>query len=107
MKKALFILSLAGSIVLIAVAVAYSPEGDADHGKEVFAMQKCAMCHSIAGAGGSKLALDGVGSRLNSEDIKKWIKTPRQMKAGTTMKSYPNLPEKDLKDLTAFLLTLK
>jgi hypothetical protein len=25
----------------------------------------------------------------------------------TTMKAYPNLPEKDLSDLTAFLLTLK
>jgi len=29
------------------------------------------------------------------------------MKPDTTMKAYPNLPEKDLSDLTAFLLTLK
>jgi len=29
------------------------------------------------------------------------------MKADTTMKAYPNLPEKDLSDLIAFLSTLK
>ena len=106
MKTAL-IFSLAGILILIGVAAASLPDNVVDHGKEVYATQKCALCHSIAGIGGKKLALDGVGSKLNSENIKKWIKTPKQMKADTTMKSYPNLPEKDLSDLTAFLLTLR
>jgi cytochrome c1 len=70
-------------------------------------MQKCALCHSISGVGGRKMALDGVGSKLKAEDIRKWIRTPKEMKADTTMKSYPNLPEKDLADLTAFLMTLR
>ena len=78
-----------------------------DRGREVYAMQKCALCHSIAGIGGKKMPLDRVGSMLKSEDIRKWVKTPKAMKADSTMKSYPNLPEKDLSDLTTFLMTLR
>jgi cytochrome c1 len=44
---------------------------------------------------------------LNPNTMKKWIKTPKEMKAGTVMKPYPNLLEKDLNDLTAYLITLK
>ena len=106
MKSAMIVL-LAGILLLIGVAVALSPDAALDHGKEVYATQKCALCHSISGIGGKKLALDGVGSKLKPEVIKKWIRTPKEMKAETTMKPYPNLPEKDLNDLTAYLMTLR
>jgi cytochrome c2 len=106
MKTALIFMFL-GWLALIGIAFAASPQSSADHGREVFAAQKCALCHSIAGIGGKKLALDGVGSRLKAEDMRKWIRTPKEMKSGTTMKPYPNLPEKDLNDLTAFLSTLR
>lgn len=106
MKRAL-VLSFLGLVVLAGAAIALSPQSAAEHGKEVYAVQKCALCHSIGGIGGSKSSLDGVGSRLSSEDLKKWIRTPRQMKPSTIMKPYPNLPEKDLNDLTAFLLSLR
>jgi cytochrome c2 len=104
--KSAIIIFLGGMLVFIGAAIAFSPDA-LDHGKEVYAMQKCALCHSISGIGGKKMALDGIGSRLKSEDIKKWIRTPKEMKPETTMKSYPNLPEKDLNDLTAYLMTLK
>lgn len=78
-----------------------------ERGREVYAMQKCALCHSIAGIGGKKMPLDRVGSRLKPEDIRKQVRTPKAIKADSTMKSYPNLPEKDLSDLTAFLMSLK
>jgi cytochrome c2 len=106
MKSAL-IAPILGSFVVIGVAVAASPQSAVDHGRDVYAVQKCALCHSIAGIGGKKLALDGVASRLKVEEMKKWIRTPKEMKPGTTMKPYPNLPEKDLNDLTAFLSTLR
>jgi len=106
MKTAL-IVSLSGVLLVIGIAVAASPQSAVDHGREVYAEQKCALCHSISGIGGKKLALDGVGSRLKAEDIRKWIRTPKEMKPGTTMKPYPNLPEKDFNDLVAFLLTLR
>ena len=78
-----------------------------ENGREVYATQKCALCHSISGIGGQKMALDGVGSKLKREDIRKWIRTPKEMKADTKMKAYPNLPTKALNDLTAYLITLK
>ncbi len=101
------ILLTTGIIALIGAAIGLLPDGTEDHGKEVYAMQKCALCHSISGAGGKRLALDGVGSKLKPEDIRKWIRTPKEMKADSTMKAYPNLPEKDLRDLVAYLMTLK
>jgi cytochrome c1 len=99
--------SLAVVLVLIIGAAAFCGDAVLDHGKEVYAMQKCALCHSVSGIGGKKMPLDGVGSRLKAEDIKKWIRTPKTMKPETTMKAYPNLPEKDLNDLASFLTSLK
>jgi mono/diheme cytochrome c family protein len=96
-----------GILAVVGAAIGFFPDNGLDHGKEVYAMQKCALCHSISGVGGKKLALDGVGSRLKAEDIKKWIRTPKAMKPDSTMKSYPNLPQKDLDDLTAYMMTLK
>ena len=99
--------ALIGFFVLSGISLAFSPDGAASHGREVYAAQKCALCHSIAGIGGKKSALDGVGSKLNSEDIRKWIRTPKGMKPNTVMKPYSNLPEKDLDDLVAFIMTLR
>jgi mono/diheme cytochrome c family protein len=96
-----------GILAVVGIAMGFFPDNGLDHGKEVYGMQKCALCHSISGIGGKKLALDGVGSRLKAEDIKKWIRTPKSMKSDSTMKSYPNLPQKDLDDLTDYLITLK
>jgi cytochrome c2 len=97
----------AGALVFFYAAIAFCQDDASDRGREVYAMQKCALCHSIAGIGGKKLALDRVGSRMKPEDMRKWIRTPKTIKGDSTMKSYPNLPEKDLSDLIAFLMTLK
>lgn len=78
-----------------------------EHGKEVYAMQKCALCHSISGIGGKMLVLDGVGSRLKPDAVRRQIRTPREVKPDSTMKAYPNLPEKDLNDLVDYLMTLR
>ncbi len=104
MKKALTFLAVAGLLLMLGT-VAYS--ADAEHGKAVFKEQKCSMCHSIGGVGGKMASLDGVGSKLKADEMKKWIKTPKEMKADTKMKAYPSLPDKDLDDLVAYLETLK
>ncbi len=97
----------AGVVLMnLAAGMAFSAD-TVEHGKDVFAAQKCSMCHSIAGKGNAKSPLDGVGSKLKADEIKKWIKTPKEMKADAKMKAYPNLADKDLEDLTAYLLTLK
>ena len=106
MKPAVIIICGA-ALLVTGVAIALSLDSTEDRGMEVYAMQKCALCHSVSGIGGKKMALDGVGSRLKPEEIRKWIQSPRSMKADTTMKAYPNLPEKALRDLVAYLATLK
>ena len=95
-----------GSLILFGGAVIFSQGAAADQGRAVFAAQKCSLCHSIAGNGGEE-ALDGVGTRLKPDDIRKRIRTPKDVKAGSEMKAYPNLPEKDLSNLIVYLQTLK
>ncbi|HYK91776.1 MAG TPA: cytochrome c [Acidobacteriota bacterium] len=104
MKKAVSLIVTA-AMVLLAGIVAYS--ADAAAGKEVYTKEKCQMCHSVAGVGGKMSKLDGVGAKLKTDDLKKWIKTPKAMKADSKMKAYPNIADKDLDDLVAYLLTLK
>jgi cytochrome c2 len=76
-------------------------------GKAVFEAQKCTMCHSVEGKGNKNKPLDGVGSTLKPEEIKKWISTPKEMKADTKMKAYPSLPAEDLDALVAYISSLK
>jgi cytochrome c oxidase subunit 2 len=76
-------------------------------GKEIFAAQHCTMCHSIAGQGNKNMPLDGVGSRLKPEQIRKYIVSPREVKADSKMKAYPSLSPADLDALVAYLSSLK
>ncbi len=105
MKKVLFLM-FAAAIIMACGAIVLSA-ADAAHGKEVYTAQKCQMCHSIAGAGNKAHPLDGVGTKLNAEQIKKWIVTPKEVDPKTTMKAYPNLPQKDLDDVVAYMESLK
>jgi cytochrome c2 len=104
MKQAV---AAAAAITLILTAGTVSFSQDIENGKKVYTAQKCQLCHSINGVGNKKSPLDGVGSKLSAEDAKKWIVAPKSMKADTKMKAYTNLPEKDLNDLVAYMLSLK
>jgi cytochrome c2 len=105
--KLLTKLSLAAAPIIFYAAYVLSQDSAPSRGKEIHAIQKCALCHSISGVGGQMHALDGVGSRLKPDAMRRWIRTPREMKPDTTMKAYPNLPEKDLNDLVSYLMTLR
>jgi len=81
-------------------------------GKKVYAAQKCATCHSIAGTGSKMAPLDGVGSKLSAAEIKAWITDPDPLTAKLTtkpkvkMKKY-TLPDADLDALVAYVSSLK
>jgi len=75
-------------------------------GQQVYAAQHCSMCHSIAGKGNPKNALDDVGSKMTADELKKYIVNPKSVKADSKMKAYSSLPADDLDALVAYLSTL-
>jgi mono/diheme cytochrome c family protein len=101
------------ALAVLSVALASSAQTATDHGMKVYTDQKCSLCHSIAGKGNAKGALDGVGAKLKADDIRKWITTPAEMAAAAkaerkpAMKAYPNLPKDDLDALVGYLTSLK
>jgi mono/diheme cytochrome c family protein len=82
-------------------------------GQQVFMEQKCSICHSINGTGNKKGPLDGVGSKLSADDIRKWITSAPEMAAAAkaerkpVMKAYTTLSKDDLDALVAYLSSLK
>ncbi len=82
-------------------------------GQEVYAAQKCVLCHSIAGKGNPKGSLDGVGSKWNADEIREWIVNWKAMAAKHNatrkppMKDFSALPKADVDGLVAYLQTLK
>jgi mono/diheme cytochrome c family protein len=83
-------------------------------GQDVYAAQKCSMCHSIAGKGGKQSPLDGVGTKLSADEIREWIVNPTEMtkKTKSTKKppmpaKYTKLPKEELDALVAYMQSLK
>ena len=107
-------------VALTAIRVAAAPSSPAapqdaaviKAGQKVYADQKCATCHSIAGAGSKMAPLDGVGSKLTPADIRLWMTDPDTMaaklpvKPKVKMKKYA-LPDAEMDALVAYLSSLK
>ena len=81
---------------------------DAAAGKQVFDREKCAMCHTA-----TRNSLKGVGSKLTADQIRLWLKNPKQAAADAKstakppMKSFASLSQADVDNLVAHLQTLK
>ena len=109
--------TLAGATLAFTLGAAPVLAGDdaqIKKGAEVYAAQKCQMCHAIAGKGGKANPLDGVGTKLSAADIKQWIVNPTEMTAKTKSTKKPPMPNKygklpaaDLDALVAYLQSLK
>ena len=83
-------------------------------GQEVYAAQKCSVCHAIAGKGGKSSPLDGVGAKLSAADIREWIVHPIEMAKKTKSEKKPPMPAKygalpapELDALVAYMQSLK
>ena len=109
------ILLAAALMVSLATATTLrAGQGDAKRGQEVYAAQKCSLCHAIAGKGGKANPLDGVGAKLSADDLRKWITHPDEMTAQTKSTKKPPMPKKwanlaaaDLDALVAYMQSLK
>ena len=109
-------LTLAVAAIAFAAATPAWAGDDAQikRGMEVYAAQKCQMCHQIAGKGNKTSPLDGVGTKLSAADTKAWIVSPVEMTAKTksTKKplmpaKYDKLPAADIDALVAYMQSLK
>ncbi|MEL6648629.1 MAG: cytochrome c oxidase subunit II [Pseudomonadota bacterium] len=88
-------------------------------GRDVFLKSGCAACHEIRGiAEGARLGPDltrlgaraslGAGMwRLNQGNVAGWIADVQDMKPGAQMPSYNHLSGPDLRNLSAYLVSLK
>ena len=83
-------------------------------GQDVYAAQKCQVCHAIDGKGNKASPLDGVGAKLSATDIREWITHPTEMTAKTKSEKKPPMPAKwtslppaELDPLVAYLASLK
>jgi mono/diheme cytochrome c family protein len=100
-------------VALAALAVPAAAQ-DAKAGEKVYAAQKCAVCHAIAGKGGKASPLDGIGAKLSADEIRHWIVDPLDAaaKAKSTKKppmqaKYKSLPAGDIDALVAYVQSLK
>jgi mono/diheme cytochrome c family protein len=93
--------------------MAASAQTPAASGEKVFVSQKCGVCHSVAGVGNKRGALDAVGTKLSPDLIRQWIANAPEMTAKAkaerkpVMKAYPALPKDELDALVAYLSSLK
>ena len=110
--QGLFVTAVAVALVAGVPGVARSQ--DAAKGQQVYAAQKCQVCHLVAGKGNKQNPLDGVGAKLSADDIRAWIVDPIAMAAKTSStkkppmpKKWANLPAADLDGLVAYMQSLK
>jgi mono/diheme cytochrome c family protein len=87
---------------------------DVAKGEQVYAAQKCSMCHQVAGKGNKMSPLDGVGKKLTAEQTREWIVAPdvaatkaKSTKKPAMPKTYAKLPPADVDALVAYMQSLK
>ncbi|HZU05490.1 MAG TPA: cytochrome c oxidase subunit II [Chloroflexota bacterium] len=90
----------------------------AQRGAEAFTRLGCMACHTIEGTSargqvgpnlthvGSRLALAGGILENNPENLARWLRNPQEVKVGNKMPNL-NLNEQDIRDLVAYLTSLK
>jgi len=113
-KKLLTAAAVAGAVLACAGTASAQDAKVTEKGAKVFADQKCSMCHSIAGKGNPKGALDDIGSKLKLEEIRQWIVEPAAMTTKTKAERKPPMPSKysalpkdELDALVTYLASLK
>ena len=93
-------------------ATASAQDAKIAKGVQVYADQKCAMCHSIGDKGNKKGPLDDVASKYSLDELRAWIVDAKGMTAKTNAPRKPfmnnyTLPKEDLDALVAYMASLK
>jgi cytochrome c2 len=112
---AVFIIGICAITAAIAAAAteprppvtAFQRAPDPVQGQKVYIAQKCNICHVVAGVGG-KLGpdLSGIGLTRTAAWLEKYLPDPRAFNPKGKMPAQ-SIKGQDLKDLAAYLATLK
>lgn len=102
------ILKFAATAALSLALAAPALAADDARARELINALGCKGCHQVGGEGGNLgPALDGVGSRLKEKDIREHLLNPKAKNPNSMMPAFTTLPEKDLKALVDYLVSLK
>ena len=117
MTRGFVVLTAAGLALAFGTIAGAQDAAKIGKGKQVYdaATPKCKVCHAIGGVGNAKGALDAVGAKLKADEVKAWMRTPKEMTEKTkaarkpVMPAYPKekMSDEDLEALTAYMLSLK
>ncbi len=78
------------------------------HGRKLFISENCYSCHAINGKGGTEGPdLAHEGSLRDANYVYLHFKNPQAFVKDSEMPSVDDLKDKDLKDLTAYIMSLK
>lgn len=107
-----FALGIAAGLCVVAFAAPAGAQDAAKMGAALFTSQKCVMCHSIAGKGNPKGAMEPALAKMTPEDVRQWIVDPEGMRKKTKATREPAMKEmklsKDQVDgLVAYLTSIK
>jgi mono/diheme cytochrome c family protein len=110
MKKT--VLAAVVAIVACAVPAAAQPNAKAQQGAALFTAQKCTMCHSVAGKGNPKGALDNIAAKNKAEHIREWLQDPEAMRVKTSANRTPvmkaaKLSADQIDALVAYLMSVQ
>ena len=103
------------ALLLVLVPLAWLQDSKTvEAGRRIYEREKCAVCHQVAGRGNQRFPLDGVGSRLSADALRRWFTHTIEMEAAKPRKpaiemssrKY-NFRDADLDALVAYLVSLK
>lgn len=100
-------LAVAAMLTASGPALAAQDAAKVARGKEVYQELRCQTCHAVAGTGNRRSPLDGVGTKLTEEQLRKWIVAPREMNPNVRKRAYDTLATDKLEALVAYLQSLK
>ena len=104
MRSGLFFAAL-GLLTVNAAHAQNAPAGSAERGQKIYMHQACYTCHGTVGQGGER----GAGPRIapNPWPWAAFSQQTRKPRGVMVPYSEKNLPEQDLADIYAYILTIK
>ena len=110
------VLTLVAMTVLMGPSLLAQDAKKIEAGKQLYNAKECAKCHMIAGKGNKIGKLDGVATKVNAADMRKWLTNPVEMEKTLDHKPKVKMSSKidtmklkdaDIDALVEYLQTLK